>query len=171
MTSKPITIRKATAEDILFLQAMSWEAVLVSPRLLASPGAEALQKMEEQYWRRWKEHPDPAFVALDTTGRKLGAIIMRPHGTDEPVYGWRISIAVEVQARSQGIGQRLIERAITFAREKSAPYVNLFVDSTNTQAIALYQRVGFVQAIARYQRVGIIEVGEVDQIIEMRINF
>ncbi len=46
MTSKPITIRKATAEDIPFLQVMSWEAVLVSPRLLAYPGAEALQKFD-----------------------------------------------------------------------------------------------------------------------------
>ncbi|MDQ2715085.1 MAG: hypothetical protein M3Z08_09275 [Chloroflexota bacterium] len=37
-------------------------------------------------------------------------------------------------------------------------YVNLFVDPTNTRAIALYRRVGF------------IESGEQDQMLEMRID-
>jgi len=46
----------------------------------------------------------------------------------------------------------------SFAREKGARYVNLFVDPTNRRAIALYHRVGFV------------EVDERDQVIEMRIN-
>jgi ribosomal protein S18 acetylase RimI-like enzyme len=39
-----------------------------------------------------------------------------------------------------------------------ASYVTLFVDPTNTPAIALYQHVGFV------------EVGEQDKLLEMPIN-
>jgi len=116
MGREPIIIRESTAEDIPFLQAMIWEAILAS----LTHGVEAFQQREEQYWRRWKDYPDPAFIALDTTGQKLGAINMRPNGTDEPGHGWRIGIAVKAQARGQGIGQRLIERAIAFAREKGA---------------------------------------------------
>src|SRR5260370_32665144 len=139
--------------------------------------------MEEQYWRRCKENPDPAFVALDTTGQKLGANNMKPNGIDEPVHGWRIGIAVEAQARGQGIGHRLIQRAITFAMEKGVPYVNLFVDPTNTQAIALYQRIGFVEigkisvliyALelgSGYQRGSFVEGDEMDQMIDMLVNF
>ncbi len=47
-----VTIRETTTEDIPFLQAMIWEAILASPILLAHYGIEALQQMEEQYWRR-----------------------------------------------------------------------------------------------------------------------
>jgi ribosomal protein S18 acetylase RimI-like enzyme len=104
------------------------------------------------------QQPDPAFVALDVSGKKLGAITLKPNGEDEPVQGWRIGIAVEPQARGHRVGQHLLERAIAFAREKGAHYVNLFVDPTNRRAIALYHRVGFV------------EVDERDQLIEMRIN-
>jgi ribosomal protein S18 acetylase RimI-like enzyme len=153
-----ITVREATVEDIPFLQAMIWEAMLASPIFLAHYGVETLQKMEEETWREWREHPDPAFVALDMSGRKLGAITLRPNGTDKSVDGWRIGIAVETHARGQGIGQRLLQQAITFARENGASCVNLFVDPTNTRAIASYRRAGFV------------EVGEKDQLIEMRIN-
>jgi ribosomal protein S18 acetylase RimI-like enzyme len=158
MIHMPITIKEATAEDIPFLQAMIWQAMLASPIFVAHHGVETLQHLEEQYWRNWEAHPDPAFIALDATGQKLGAITVKPNGVDEPVQGWRIGIAVVAHARGQGLGQRLLERAIAFAREKGADYINLFVDPTNTRAIALYRRVGFV------------EVGERDQVIEMRID-
>ncbi len=173
---EPIILREATAKDIPFLQAMTWEAILASPILLASYGVEAVQHMEEQYWRKWEEHPDPAFVALDTTGQKLGAITLKPNGADLPVSGWRIGIAVQAQARSRGIGQRLIEQAITFVREQGASYVNLFVDPTNTKAIALYQRMGFVERgkislHAPELGTGSHEGDERGQLIEMRITF
>ena len=158
MENPLITVREATIEDIPFLRAMIWEAMLASPIFLARYGVETLQQKEEQTWEAWRAHPYPAFVALDMSGQKLGAITMRPNGTDRPVDGWQIGIAVEAHARGQGVGQRLLQQAIAFARETGASYVNLFVDPTNTRAIASYRRAGFV------------EVGERDQLIEMRID-
>ncbi|HEX9130925.1 MAG TPA: GNAT family N-acetyltransferase [Ktedonobacteraceae bacterium] len=158
MLSGPIIVREVTAEDIPFVRAMIWEAIVASPTLVAQDGIETMQQYEEHYWRGWMEHPDPAFVALDATGCKLGAITIKPNDTGEPVGGWRIGIGVEAYARGQGVGQRLIARAIAFAREKSATYVNLFVDPMNIQAIALYQRLGFV------------EVGKMGGLIEMRVS-
>ena len=157
MLTGPITVREATAEDIPFMRAMIWEAILASPNFLTLHGVENMQQHEEHYWNRWTEHPDPAFVALDVSGRKLGAITVKPNDQDEPVSGWRIGIGVEAEVRGQGVGQRLLERAMAFAGGKEAAYVNLFVDPTNTAAIALYRRVGFV------------EVGEEDTLVEMRI--
>lgn len=156
MITEPILIKEATTDDIPFLQAMIWEAMLASPIFLAHYGVETLQHLEEEYWSRWREQPDPAFVAFDAYGQKLGAITLKPNGEDEPVQGWRIGMAVEAHARGHRIGQQLLERAITYAREHDARYVNLFVDPTNRPAIALYHRVGFV------------EVDEKDQLIEMR---
>jgi hypothetical protein len=83
MIHMPITIKEATAEDIPFLQAMIWQAMLASPTFVAHYGVETLQHLEEQYWRNWEAHPDPAFVALDATGQKLGAITVKPNGAQE----------------------------------------------------------------------------------------
>ena len=38
MFTTPITIREATAEDIPFMQAMIWEAILASPAFVAQHG-------------------------------------------------------------------------------------------------------------------------------------
>jgi ribosomal protein S18 acetylase RimI-like enzyme len=155
----PVTVREATIEDIPFMRAMIWEAILASPNQVAHYGLETLQQFEDQYWSRWTKHPDPAFVANAADGRKLGAITMKANNAGKPVRSWRVGIGVETDARGQGVGQHLLERAIVFARENGADYVSLFVDPTNSPAIALYQRTGFVA------------VGEKDQLIEMRIRF
>ncbi len=157
MLTGPIIVRAATTEDIPFMRAMIWEAMLASPTFLALHGVENLQKYEEDYWSRWTERSDPAFVALDVGGHKLGAITVKPNDQDEPVSGWRIGIGVEAYARGQRVGQHLLERAIAFARDKGAEYINLYVDATNTSAIALYRRTGFVV------------VSEENNLIEMRI--
>jgi ribosomal protein S18 acetylase RimI-like enzyme len=159
MLTGPIIVRDATAEDIPFMRAMIWEAMLASPTFLALHGVENLQQYEEDYWSRWTERPDPAFVAIDAGGRRLGGITVKPNDQAEPVGGWRIGIGVEAHARGQRVGQHLLERAIAFASDKGAEYINLFVDATNTAAIALYRRTGFVV------------VREEDNLIEMRILF
>ena len=157
MLAEPITVREATTEDIPFLRAMIWEAILASPAVIAQPGLETMHQLEEHYWSEWTKHPDPAFVAIDATRRKLGAITIKPNDTDQSVSGWRIGIGVEADARGHRVGQCLLERAIAFARSKGAVYVNLLVDPTNRSAIALYRRTGFVEA------------GEHDYLLEMRI--
>jgi ribosomal protein S18 acetylase RimI-like enzyme len=160
MLDEPITVREANSEDIPFLHAMIWEAILASPAQLAHYGLETMQQLEDQYWENWatSTSPDPSFVAVDASGHKLGAVTVKPNDTNEPVQGWRIGIGVVDSARGYGIGRLLMERAIAFAREQNAQYVSLFVDPTNMPAIRLYRRVGFM------------ETGEKDGLIEMRIQ-
>ena len=136
-----------------------WEALLASPDFLSHLGVEAVQRHEEQYWSGWTAHSDPAFIALDGNGRKLGAILLKPSDPGQPAAGWRLSMGLEADVRGQGIGQRLIERVVEFARADGKRYVNLLVDPTNIRAIALYRRRGFV------------DVGMHDNVIEMRLSF
>lgn len=157
MIKEPIAIRQATAGDIPFLRAMMREALLASPTFLAHQNMEALWQADEHEWLKWREHPDPAFVAVDGDGRSVGAIRMRARRSADQ-QGWQIGIGVEAEARNHGIGRRLIERAIAYARATHAPYLNLMVDPTNLPAIALYQRTGFV------------EIGEQEHVIEMRLT-
>ena len=64
MVTEPILIKEATVEEVPFLKAMIWEAILASPLFVAHHGVETLKQLEEEYWDRWEEQPDPAFVAL-----------------------------------------------------------------------------------------------------------
>lgn len=155
MSETPITLKEATLEDLPFLQAMIWQALLASPTFTAAHGLDTLEQTEQAYWSRWREHPDPAFVAFDSSGQRLGAILLKPHGKASAIISWRIGMAVETQARGQGIGHRLIEQAILFAREVGAASLTLFVDPTNPRAIALYHHMGFREA------------GEMHQLLEM----
>jgi ribosomal protein S18 acetylase RimI-like enzyme len=160
MLSEPLTVREATVEDVPFLRSMIWKAILASPAQLAQYALETMQQLEDQYWANWAKSlsPDPSFIAVDASGRKLGAITVKPNDAKEPVQGWRIGIGVEDNARGHGVGKLLMERAMAFARAQKAHYVTLFVDPTNAPAIRLYRRVGF------------IETGERDGLIEMRIQ-
>ncbi len=55
-------------------------------------------------------------------------------------------IAVDPPFRRRGVGQKLIERAIQWARERGLPGVMLETQSINAGACRLYKRCGFVLA-------------------------
>ena len=158
METDQLTVRPAIDEDRSFLGAMIWEALLCSPVLVAKHGAEWIQQHEANYWRTWTQGQDPAFVAVDTTRRKLGAIHLKPNGTAQPPEGWRFGIGVAPEARGRGVGQLLIRHAAQFAKQSGATYLSLAVDPTNSRARSLYSYLGFV------------ETGEQDGLIAMRLE-
>lgn len=78
---------------------------------------------------------------------------------DEDVIGWcdislmwregfthcgRLGMGVQKDHRRRGIGRRLIERTIARAREKGLERIELDVFASNTPAIRLYEKMGFV---------------------------
>jgi ribosomal protein S18 acetylase RimI-like enzyme len=123
---------------------------------------EELEQYEERVWREWREHPEPAFVAVDSAGRCVGGLRLAPDDAPDDSsgggQGWKIGIGVAADTRHQGVGWRLMEAAITYGRTTGATYLALFVDPTNAPAIALYRRIGF------------IETGEKEGAISMRLN-
>ena len=56
-----------------------------------------------------------------------------------------LTLAVDPQARRQGMGHSLVTQFLTVARAKGAESVFLEVAATNTAARALYEKSGFVQ--------------------------
>ncbi len=157
MPHEPIVVRPATIDDIPFLRAMMRVALLASPTFVAHQDMDAIQQAEEREWLNWREHPTPAFVAVDADGRSLGAVRLRPHDSAEG-QGWQLGIGIVAGARNQGIGRRLMEQTITYARATGAAYIYLMVDPDNAPAIALYRRTGFV------------EIGEREHVIGMRLD-
>ncbi|HEX9039003.1 MAG TPA: GNAT family N-acetyltransferase [Ktedonobacterales bacterium] len=152
MLREPIEVRQATVDDIPFLRELMREAFLASPTLVAQYSMAEYQRYQERVWSRWREKPGPAFIAVDSAGGPIGGLRVNPDDS------WAIGMGVVAAARNQGVGRRLIEAAISYARAAGAPSLFLKVDPTNAIAIALYRRMGFV------------ETGERERAISMRLS-
>jgi GNAT superfamily N-acetyltransferase len=165
-----VHVRAAVPDDAAFLADMIREALKKSPTFMAKLGAEAIERMEAEYWARWvsSAERDPCFVAVagDVVGdgERLGGITMKadamtpgapppPPGTH--VERWRVGIGVVERARGRGVGRALIERALAHAKSLAAEEVSLLVDPANDNAIALYKNTGFVVVGERH---GVLEM-------------
>jgi len=57
--------------------------------------------------------------------------------------GWINYLAVDPDHRRRGLGRELMERAEQFLRDLGCPKINLQVRSTNAEANAFYEAIGF----------------------------
>jgi ribosomal protein S18 acetylase RimI-like enzyme len=113
----------------------------------------------------------PQFVATvaDEAGRceVVGWCDVTPKS--RPIYAHCgvLGMGLLPRFRSQGLGRRLITRTLQAARACGLTRVELSVREDNRNAIALYERVGFVTE--GRQRNGVMVDGRYEDIIEMAI--
>jgi ribosomal protein S18 acetylase RimI-like enzyme len=144
-----VILRPATAADLDFLSAMSYEAATWRPG--PRPPAESVlaDPAVARYLHGWGREGDSAWIA-EQDGRALGAAWYRLFTADEPGYGFvatdvpELSIAVESAARGRGIGSLLLETLIADARAAGFPALSLSVERDNP-ALRLYERAGFTR--------------------------
>ncbi len=79
-------------------------------------------------------------ASLDLGGPELKAELHRA----------RVLLGVEPAFCRRGFGERLLRRAIGFARDAGLAWLDLWVFAHNAPALALYRKVGFVE-IGRFQ--------------------
>jgi ribosomal protein S18 acetylase RimI-like enzyme len=87
------------------------------------------------------------FYVAESGGTRLGFVLMVDRMPDEVTQmpqGFIAYMAVEPQARKQGIGARLLEAVEDEARRRGLPYMGLMVTEDNGAARALYERAGYV---------------------------
>jgi ribosomal protein S18 acetylase RimI-like enzyme len=86
----------------------------------------------------------PQIVAVAATRSVVGWCDVLPK--PRPVYrhGGVLGMGLLPQYRGQGIGTKLIQRALAMARVTQLHRVELTVRESNANAIALYKKVGFV---------------------------
>lgn len=104
---------------------------------------EEWQDADEPRWRaRLESVPLNLLARLDEKSAGIVSCI-EPHdgGTAELISMW-----VAPFARGRGVGDALMRAVIAWARERQASRVMLAVRGSNTPAIALYRRNGFLDA-------------------------
>ena len=89
------------------------------------------------------------FMALDENdeNRLVGVVIckLEPH-RGGPLRGYIAMLATKEQHRGKGIATTLVSKAIDLMIEKDADEIALETEETNTAAMKLYERLGFLRS-------------------------
>ncbi|MCJ1437197.1 N-alpha-acetyltransferase mak3 [Xylographa pallens] len=87
------------------------------------------------------------FMALDPQDTLIGVIIskLEPH-RGGPMRGYIAMLAVKEDYRGKGIATALVRMAIDAMIEKDADEIALETEVTNTAAMKLYERLGFLRS-------------------------
>lgn len=144
-----VLIRRANINDEAFLWEILYEAIFI-PEGEEAPPPSILEDPEvARYLLDWGREHDHGWIAEDIENHKpLGAAWLRLWEDDTRGYGFydpeypELTIALLPEARSQGIGTRLMERLISAAQDEGYPGISLSVSCQNP-ARRLYERLGF----------------------------
>lgn len=89
------------------------------------------------------------FMAIDTTDHnKLAGVVickLEPH-RGGPLRGYIAMLATKDKFRGKGIATTLVSKAIDLMIEKDADEIALETEETNTAAMKLYERLGFLRS-------------------------
>ena len=96
--------------------------------------------------------------------RVVGWCDVIPHRWEGFRHGGRLGMGVVREFRGGGIGRRLLDAAVRGARDAGLTRVELEVFSSNTHAIGLYERYGFVRE-GLHRRGRIIDGGVEDVVM------
>ncbi len=84
-------------------------------------------------------------LARDAGGRIVGSMTLAMFRIPTGLRAWIEDVVVDEDARGQGVGRLLNERALEIAREAGARTVDLTSRPSREAANRLYQRLGFVE--------------------------
>ncbi|MEK7356728.1 MAG: N-acetyltransferase [Bdellovibrionota bacterium] len=139
------TIRSARPEDAPILAAAEREIAKIPGRLASRPEelkdesffekVEALSKLDTGL-----------YVVIEVDGKVVGHALLEPHKLASTAHVVSLTIAIHEGAQGQGLGRKLMEYLIAWARgNQKIEKFELQVRSSNARAIKLYESFGFVE--------------------------
>ncbi len=139
-----ITIRSAGERDVPAL--IDYVTALRAERLPTIFRYDSVPTLEEEtaFIRQFAGEHAEFFVATigDRIVANLG--VAAHHERPQTAHGASLGMSVLAPYRGQGIGSRLLDAAITWAKHRSIRRLELEVLSNNPRARRLYERKGFV---------------------------
>lgn len=139
-----IVIERITPEAALVFKDVRLRALRDSPMAFSSTYANESQFPDEE-WRkrsvRGSSDGAAGFLAFDGE-RGCGMVFVFAEEQDA-CMARVVSMWVAPDVRREGVGRRLIEAVVEWARLREIRQVKLMVTSVNQGAIAFYERMGF----------------------------
>jgi RimJ/RimL family protein N-acetyltransferase len=139
------TVRPATPGDAHALVALAEDVGREEGRWILGTGPWRSVSDERRYLRTIHRHPDAAVFVAEDAGRIVGRLSLSrdPHPASRHVAD--LGLMVAASHRRQGVGTRLLERAVEWARESGIRKLELHVFPWNDPALGLYESFGFVR--------------------------
>lgn len=149
--TKPATIRRAVKSDAATLCAAEQATALIPGRLISRP-----QELQVDAFERKIEllEQGGVYLVAESEGTPVGHALLEPMTLIALAHVVSLTIVVHPGYLGRGIGTTLMTALMDWA--ESQPHVEkveLRVRATNTRAIALYQRFGFVEEGRFEQRI------------------
>jgi RimJ/RimL family protein N-acetyltransferase len=140
-----VIIRRAEPRDAEGLTRLG-EAVGSEPEgwLVTSNGWRQVSD-ERRYLRAIRRYPNAAVFVAEDEGRIVGRLSIARDQHPASRHVADLGLMVAMSHRRQGIGTRLLETALDWARESEVRKLELHVFPHNDAAIKLYEKFGFVQ--------------------------
>ena len=138
-------IRRAEPRDAEGLTRLG-EAVGSEPEgwLVTSNGWRQVSD-ERRYLRAIRRYPNAAVFVAEDEGRIVGRLSIARDQHPASRHVADLGLMVAMSHRRQGIGTKLLETALDWARESEVRKLELHVFPYNDAAIKLYEKFGFVQ--------------------------
>lgn len=154
--STPVLIREAQPADAAAL-------IAYFRRIFGEPGINLITETDEfsptvdsesRYIRELARAPNSLFLVAENDDRLIGQLTLEGGKRRNVRHSAVLGITVAREWRGQGIGRRLIEQAIGWARQTHIiTRMELHVFARNKGAIHLYESCGFVLEGVRRQAV------------------
>ena len=137
-----IAIERITPETAMVFKNVRLRALQDSPTAFGSTYAKESQFPDEE-WRkravRWSSEGSAIFLAMDGDA---GCGIIGAYEEEEQ-QAQVISMWVAPEVRRAGVGKRLVDAVVDWARSRAVCELKLMVTSVNPGAMAFYTRLGF----------------------------
>lgn len=141
-------IRKATAKDILAISELYREQFREMARLIPDFIKEGDQSTE--FIEKTISDEDSDILVYEDDGKVVGFILLQAKTRPDfdfmlpGKFCYIMDVIVTENHRGKGFGTELMNSAKEWATERGCVFVNLDALSNNTDAIRLYEKLGFI---------------------------
>jgi len=139
----PITIRRATPDDAEAISAV-WEAVCAE-RIYTAVNRPFTPQQERDFIASLSDREGTFVAKVDGHIVGFQSLDLWAKYTDSFDHVGVMGSIISPQWRRKGIGQRLAEYTLDFARANGYEKIVIYVRAGNTGAQAFYRNLGFVQ--------------------------
>lgn len=158
-----IVIRKAKSQDAKSLAQAEQFYAKTPGHLVSNPH----ELREENFAKKIEalNSGEGLYVVAERDHQIVGHALLDQMGMENLSHIYRLTIVVHPNQTSQGVGKRLMQHLITWAKENPDAFkLELLVRSTNTKAIALYKKMGFTEEGRLKNRIRVSPTDFIDDI-------
>ena len=141
-------IRKAICDDIPTISALYREQFREMSKLIPDFIKEGDQSVE--FLEKTISSEDSDILVYENDGTVVGFILLQAKVRPDfdfmlpGKYCYIMDVIVTEAHRNKGFGTALMSSAKDWAKEQNCSFINLDVLTTNTNAISLYEKLGFI---------------------------